>query len=143
MNNMTLLLQDHTEYLEVANAKASIIYSTLDKAALSAGSWNQNFEWGGPLGRYALRILTPLTTLILGNYGLPPSFTRNAALLLGGKISVQAQNARLNKFLGMGFGELLVLFRSIEWASLVEWSPVYPPSSRSRTQQPVSDTDHT
>lgn len=86
MNNMTSLLQNHTEYLELANFKASTIHSTLDKAALSAGSWNQNLEWRGSLGNYALRITTPLTTLILGNYGLPPSFSRNAALLLGGMI---------------------------------------------------------
>jgi hypothetical protein len=86
MNNMTSLLQNHTEYLELATFKASNIHSTLEKAADSAGSWNQNFEWGGSIGIYALRIITPLTTLILGNYGLPPSFARNAALLLGGKI---------------------------------------------------------
>jgi hypothetical protein len=86
MNNITVLLQNHTEYLELANTKASTIYSTLDQAALSASSWNQNLEWGGSLGNCALRITTPLATLILGNYGLPPSFTRNAVLLLGGKL---------------------------------------------------------
>lgn len=86
MNNITVLLQNHTEYLELANTKASTIYSTLDQAALSANSWNQNLEWGGSLGNCALRITTPLATLILGNYGLPPSFTRNAVLLLGGKL---------------------------------------------------------
>lgn len=89
---MTSLLQNHTEYLELATFKASNIHLTLEKTAVSAGSWDQNFEWGCSIGVYALRITTPLMTLILGNYGLPPSFTRNAALLLGGKIPIASKH---------------------------------------------------
>jgi hypothetical protein len=85
MTNMTTLLQNHTEYLELASVTASSIHSSLEKAAASAGSWNENFKWGGSLSNYALRIVTPLTTLVLGNYGLPPSLARNAALALGGR----------------------------------------------------------
>lgn len=88
MNDMTTLLQNHTEHLELASSTASTIHSTLEKAAASAGSWNDNFMLGGSMGNYALRVITPLTALILGNYGLPPSFSRNAALLLGGKLSL-------------------------------------------------------
>jgi hypothetical protein len=84
---MTNLIQNHTEYLELASLTASNIHSTLEKATIFPGSWGQNAEWGGAISNYALRIATPLATLVLGNYGLPPSFTRNAALVLGGKIS--------------------------------------------------------
>jgi hypothetical protein len=88
MSNMTSLIQNHTEYLDLASSKASDIHSTLEMATVFAGSWNQNSELGVSLGIYALRIATPLVTLILGNYGLPPSFTRNAVLILGGKTSL-------------------------------------------------------
>lgn len=84
---MTNLIQNHTEYLELASLTASNIHSTLEKATVFPGSWGQDAEWGGAISNYALRIATPLATLVLGNYGLPPSFTRNAALVLGGKIS--------------------------------------------------------
>lgn len=85
---MTTLLQNHTESLELASVTASSIHSNLEKAAASASSWNENFKWGGPLSNYALRIATPLSTLVLGNYGLPPSLARNAALAIGGKGSI-------------------------------------------------------
>lgn len=88
MSNMTSLLQNHTESLKLASSTASGIQATLEKAAASTGSWSKDFEWRGSLGNYALRIATPLTTLVLGNYGLPPSFPRNAALLLGGRRSL-------------------------------------------------------
>lgn len=84
MANITNLLQDHTEHLEQASFTVSYIHSSLEKAATAAGSWNATLM-GGSLGNYSLRIGTPLTTLILGNYGLPPSLFRNAALLLGGR----------------------------------------------------------
>lgn len=85
---MTILLQNHTESLEVASVTASSIYSSLEKVAASAGLWNENFKWGGAsLSNYALRIITPLTALVLGNYGLPPSLARNAALAIGGRRS--------------------------------------------------------
>jgi hypothetical protein len=84
MANITNLLQDHTEHLEQASFAVSYIHSSLEKAATAAGSWNATLM-GGSLGNYSLRIGTPLTTLILGNYGLPPSLFRNAALLLGGR----------------------------------------------------------
>ena len=88
MNNITSLIQNHTEYLELASFKASNIHSTLETISVFAGSWNQNSEFEGSLGDFALRIAMPLATLILGNYGLHPSFKRNAALILGGMTSL-------------------------------------------------------
>lgn len=109
INNMTNLIQNHTEYLELASLTASNIHSTLEKATVFPGSWGQGAEWGGAISNYALRIATPLATLVLGNYGLPPSVTRNAALVLG----------------GMSFGELLVHARHLEWTWLRDWIYMY------------------
>jgi hypothetical protein len=85
MANMTRLLRNHTEYLELASVTASDIHSSLEKVATSTGSWNDNLTWRDSFSNIPLRIGTPLTTLVLGNYGLAPSLSRNAALILGGK----------------------------------------------------------
>jgi hypothetical protein len=126
MNNMTTLIQNHTEYLESANFKVSNIHSILEKTAVFAGSWNQNIERGGPLGNYVLRIATPLATLILGNYGLPPSFTRNALLILGGITSLKFISKEMsNCFIGIGFGEILVHVRHLGWTWPRAWNQIH------------------
>jgi hypothetical protein len=126
MNNMTSLIQNHTEYLESASSKVSNIHSILEKTAVFAKSWNHNVERGGPLGNYVLRIVTPLATLILGNYGLPPSFTRNAMLILGGIPSLKCISKELSNYLiGIGFGEMLVHVRHLGWTWPTAWNQMH------------------
>lgn len=84
MANMTTLLYNHTESLEQASSTAFGIHHSLEQAAYAAKSWNQTLSLGSALMDYGLRVSCPIASVFLGNYGLPPSLTRNAALVLGG-----------------------------------------------------------
>jgi len=85
MVNMTTLLSNHTENLEYASSTASGISHSLEQAAYAARSWNQTLSFSSTIANYGLRLSCPIASVFLGNYGLPPSLTRNAALVLGGK----------------------------------------------------------
>lgn len=85
MKNMTDLLNNHSESLEQASFTAFGIHDSLEKAAKFAQSWSESSVLGSSMGDYAIRIVGPLATVFLGNYGLPPSLTRNALLILSGK----------------------------------------------------------
>jgi len=86
MLNMTTLLHNHTENLEFASSAALSIHHDLQQAAKAAKSWNQALNLGGAVLDYGLRLSCPIISLCFGNYGLPPSLTRNAALVLGGML---------------------------------------------------------
>jgi hypothetical protein len=121
--NITILLENHTDHLEQAKSTASTIHHSLEKAATIADSWNENFRAGGSLGPYAVRITSPLTFLFLGNYGLPTSLSRNAALLLGGKnITVSLYTELMKRAIGLGFGEMVVKIRQFQWAQIWMWN---------------------
>lgn len=85
MKDMTELIQDHTESLELASSTAFSIHENLAQAAESARAWNNITRFSGSsFGDYAIRFAGPLAGVLLGNYGLPPSFNRNAMLIAGG-----------------------------------------------------------
>jgi len=84
MVNMTRLLNSHTESLEYARSTAFGIHDSLEQAARAANSWNQTLKVTSTIVDYGLRLSCPIASLFLGNYGLPPSLIRNAALVLGG-----------------------------------------------------------
>jgi len=84
MQNMTDLLHNHSEELEYASSTAFSIHSSLEKAAASAKSLNETSFISGSFGDFAIRLIVPLASVFLGNYGLAPSLSRNAVLILGG-----------------------------------------------------------
>ncbi|KAM3079462.1 hypothetical protein ACMFMG_005893 [Clarireedia jacksonii] len=93
INNMTALINEHAETLEQASFTASNIQENLGKAAMGA------LDSVGELALdYSLRLLSPLLSLYVGNYGVSASSTRNIVLCIGGygigESAVQIRNRR-------------------------------------------------
>lgn len=83
--NATELLQSHVQKLAQAETAASGIHENLDRAAEAMKSWSENLPVGSGIADWGLRIGTPLAAVILGNYGITPTFTMNAILCLSGE----------------------------------------------------------
>jgi hypothetical protein len=79
-------LQTHVQKIEQAESAASGIHENLDRAAEAVKSWSENLPVGGGWSDWLLRIGTPLAAVILGNYGITPTFTMNARLFVIGKL---------------------------------------------------------
>jgi hypothetical protein len=84
--NATELLQSHVQKLVEAENTVSGIHENLDRAAEAVKSWSENLPIGGGWTDWALRLGSPLAAVILGNYGITPTFTMNTALLISGKV---------------------------------------------------------
>lgn len=77
---------EHTVMLGKATQAASTLADIVDKTTATASTWQtQMFGSGGPFGiNWSLFIGTPVMVVLLGSYGLEPSLSRNAALVLSG-----------------------------------------------------------
>jgi hypothetical protein len=93
MMNMTEQLQaaaqmgdEHTVLLVKATSAASNLADIVDKSTSMASNWQTRmFRSSGPFGiDWTLFIGTPVMVVLLGSYGLEPSFSRNALLVLSG-----------------------------------------------------------
>jgi hypothetical protein len=84
MENTTELLQAHFQKLEQASAQASEINENLEKAAAAANLFHDSIGISGNVPDWALRLAAPLSTLLIGSYGLTPSIIRNSGLLISG-----------------------------------------------------------
>jgi Na+-translocating ferredoxin:NAD+ oxidoreductase RnfD subunit len=82
--NATELLEAHIQKLSQAESTASEIHENLDRAAEAVKSWSESLPVGSGIMDWAFRIGTPLATLILGNYGITPTWNMNVVFLLGG-----------------------------------------------------------
>ncbi|KAG9245100.1 hypothetical protein BJ878DRAFT_541623 [Calycina marina] len=111
MENMTTLLNNHTENLESASSTAYNIHNILEKASSGAALWKHPTSISGTIFDYGLRIAFPAECVLLGNYGLHPSLLSNVALALG----------------GYGFAETVVQFRRSHFSS-VSWEWLWAPS---------------
>ena len=141
MANMTTLLHNHTESLEYASSTAFAIHHNLEQAANAARSWNQTLSLGSTIADYGLRISCPIASIFLGNYGLPPSLTRNAALVLGGKLRPIFLDGLSDAGLGYGVAETIVQIRhtKLSWSTCIWlWNPL---SITAVKQLPLSSTD--
>jgi hypothetical protein len=84
--NATEILQGHAQKLAQADSTVSRIHENLDQAAEAVKSWNENLPTGWRLTDLVIRVGTPVGALILGNYGITPTMTMNAVLLISGKL---------------------------------------------------------
>jgi hypothetical protein len=84
--NATEILQGHVQKLAQADSTVSRIHENLDQAAEAVKSWNENLPTGWRLTDLVIRVGTPVGALILGNYGITPTMTMNAVLLISGKL---------------------------------------------------------
>jgi hypothetical protein len=83
--NASELLQTHVQKLAQAETAVSGIHENLDRAAEVVKTWSENIPNGGGWSNWVLRFGTPMAALILGNYGITPTLTMNAVLLVSGK----------------------------------------------------------
>ncbi len=83
--NASELLQNHVQKLAQAETAVSGIHENLDRAAEVVKTWSENLSNGRGWSNLMLRIGTPMAVLILGNYGITPTLTMNAVLLVSGK----------------------------------------------------------
>jgi hypothetical protein len=77
--NMTTLINEHAETLEQASFTVSSIQENLGKAALGTLDSIRDLVLD-----YSVRLLSPLISLYVGNYGVSASPARNIALCVGG-----------------------------------------------------------
>lgn len=77
---------EHTVMLGKAAQAASTLADIVDKTTATASTWqNGMFRSSGPFGiNWPLFIGTPVMVVLLGSYGLEPSLSRNASLVLSG-----------------------------------------------------------
>jgi hypothetical protein len=85
----------------------------------------------GHLIDWGIRLSTPIFSLVLGNYGLPPSLARNAYLLFGGIFHYNVPSLSTFRLTtsGLTFGEALVRLRYFDgplWVQgcLIEWDRI-------------------
>jgi hypothetical protein len=84
LNQMTYVVNNHTESIEQASITAKTISQSLRQAETVAKYWTEVLRLGGNAYDLLLRILLPTCMLVLGSYGLPPTMLRNGGLLLSG-----------------------------------------------------------
>lgn len=84
--NATEILQGHVQKLAQADSAVSGIHENLDRAAEAVKSWSENLPIGWRMTDLVIRVGTPVGALILGNYGITPTMTMNAVLLISGKL---------------------------------------------------------
>ncbi|KAF8864833.1 hypothetical protein BDZ45DRAFT_494583 [Acephala macrosclerotiorum] len=89
--NATELLQSHSQNLHQASAKASDINENLNKAVITAQTWRDTLSVSSAMPDWALRVICPLTTLVLGNFGIAsPTIGSNLMLFIGGFMAGEA-----------------------------------------------------
>ncbi len=84
--NSTELLEAHMQKLAQAESTVVGIYENLDRAAEAVKSWGESLPVGGGFTDWTFRIGTPLAALILGNYGITPTWNMNVVFLIGGTL---------------------------------------------------------
>lgn len=93
--NATELLQNHTQNLQQANVKASSINEDLNRAVVTAQTWQDSISPSGSMPDWAMRLLCPVVTFILGSHGTPRSTLGNLALVGSGKLlDIQSQEMK-------------------------------------------------
>jgi hypothetical protein len=97
-----VLLQTHVQKIAQAETAVSGFHENLDRAAEAVKSWSENLPVGGSWSDWGLRIGTPLVTVILGNYGITPTFTMNAVLFISGRL--REKKLRKNELISIRLG---------------------------------------
>lgn len=93
--NATELLQSHTQNLQQASVKASGINEDLDKAVLTAQTWQDSVSPSGSMPDWAVRVICPAVTFVLGGHGMPRTALGNLALVGSGKLlNIRSQRIR-------------------------------------------------
>ncbi|CAG8975672.1 hypothetical protein HYALB_00007875 [Hymenoscyphus albidus] len=85
--NATDLFQTHATQLEKARMTANKIHDSLGNVASITklvSTFADKMTLSGRIGDWMVRLVVPPATVFLGSYGLPPSLSRNALLLVGG-----------------------------------------------------------
>lgn len=102
--------EGHQERLVHAQQKASDLIDILDSASSSAANLRTSIYKSLGWGSWWPYVFCPLTSLVVGSYGLPPSATRNLMLISLGKlyypIFLPLKDAHDEKYVGevAGFG---------------------------------------
>lgn len=71
----------HQGQLEQAQLQALQVLNTLDSVSATAVTFRSNLLGGLGLTKWWPYIVCPITSLIIGSYGLPPSAVRNVVLV--------------------------------------------------------------
>jgi hypothetical protein len=82
--NATELLQTHNQKLDQATSKASIIATDLERVAATVKGWGENLNMNGSAPDWAVRSISLLTPMAVGNIGVPSTWTRNIRLVAAG-----------------------------------------------------------
>lgn len=83
--NATELLQGHTQNLQQASNKASGINNDLDRAVITAQTWHETLGVSNSVPDWALRVMSPMATLVLGNFGITRTASSNLFLAGSGE----------------------------------------------------------
>lgn len=86
--NLSAKYEDHASAITEAKNMTNEILDILEGVAGTAAIIEEadRSQWGGlGLGGWAPYIASPVATLLLGSYGLPPSVMRNLGLILLGE----------------------------------------------------------
>lgn len=84
--NATELLQSHSQTLQQASVKVSGINEDLDRAVVTAQTWQDSVSASSSMPDWAMRVLCPAMTFILGSHGIPRTTVGNLVLVGSGKL---------------------------------------------------------
>ncbi|KAI1769397.1 hypothetical protein GGR53DRAFT_461557 [Hypoxylon sp. FL1150] len=87
VENLTTEFNDHTDVLHQARNITNEIRDTLEDTAASANYVGKSFFKQSSTSSWWPYIWGPAASLVLGSYGLPPSASRNIALLTFGEVA--------------------------------------------------------
>jgi hypothetical protein len=106
---MTYIVGNHTESIEQASMMTKTISRSLEKAITITNSIDKTLTSGSLIVDAAVVIIIPISGLLLFNYGLQPTMTRNAILI----------------FSGLAVAGAIVLMRHCSWSCiwrLTKWT---------------------
>jgi hypothetical protein len=134
--NATEILQSHTQKLNKASLTASGIRDNLERAAASAfnlNSWDTVIDW-------IIRIVLPLLTMVIGNYGTDPTIVNNLLLFSGGQLRCFFINKYLLIAAGLLVAEIIILAHHHDWNFGSDLSDVWRYFSRTSKESEAPQT---
>ena len=82
---MTILIKDQSQSIEQASFVAQDLFSQISEAAAAAKSWNESFLAGNTAAHLLADGVLGAFSVMVVNWGLPPSMIRNIVLFFGGR----------------------------------------------------------
>lgn len=94
-----MAIEEHDKKIEASNILADKLVTVLDAAATSAESFQSSMVSRMGLSGWWPFLYCPTVSLLLGSYGLPPSFLRNIGLFgLGECVQAASSGKELTSF---------------------------------------------